>query len=159
MFGKTSQGDLNLDAGSHIEGELRFEDTFRIDGRLDGGVVSDGVLIVGERGEIEGEIKVRRIYVSGTLRGRVEADEYLEIAPTGRVFADLEVTSLKIEEGAVFEGRCAMKSTQPAAADSKTGTKSGPMAGSRKESSQDAENETLSNVTRLPQRSSGAKVS
>jgi cytoskeletal protein CcmA (bactofilin family) len=143
MFGKTSQGDLNgfLDAGSHIEGELRFEDTFRIDGRLDGGVVSDGVLIVGERGEIEGEIKVRRIYVSGTLRGRVEADEYLEIAPTGRVFADLEVASLKIEEGAVFEGRCAMKGS------------------AKNASKQEAEDETPSNVTRLPQRSSGAKVS
>lgn len=126
MFGKTSQGDLNgfLDAGSHIQGELRFEDTFRVDGRVDGGVVSDGVLIVGERGEIQGEIRVRRIYVSGILRGRVKAEEYLEISPSGRVFADLEVASLRIEAGAVFEGSCSMN--------------------------EQTEVETPSNVTRLP---------
>ena len=36
------RGDLNgfLDAGSHIEGALHFDDTFRIDGRLSGKVVS-----------------------------------------------------------------------------------------------------------------------
>lgn len=154
MFGKTSQGDLNgfLDAGSHIQGELRFEDTFRVDGRVDGGVVSDGVLIVGERGEIEGDVRVRRIYVSGILRGRVEADEYLEIAPTGRVFADLEITSLKIEEGAIFEGKCSMKSAKKASSVSSesNSTQSEPDVD---------EVDTPSNVTRLPQRSGGAKVS
>lgn len=150
MFGKTSQGDLNgfLDAGSHIQGELRFEDTFRVDGRVEGGVTSDGVLIVGDRGEIEGEIKVRRIYVSGTLHGRVVADEYLEITPTGRVFADLEVVSLKIEEGAVFEGRCTMKSAKNKAASTETDL-----------DRDNLDDDTPSNVTRLPQRSSGAKVS
>ncbi|MDA8015895.1 MAG: polymer-forming cytoskeletal protein [Thermoanaerobaculia bacterium] len=144
MFGKTSQGDLNgfLDAGSHIQGELRFEDTFRVDGRVEGGVVSDGVLIVGDRGEIDGEIRVRRIFVSGVLRGRVDAEEYLEITSNGRVFADLEVANLKIEEGAVFEGRCSMKTS---AKDSK-----------RAEKQDDA---TPSNVTRLPQRSGDTKVS
>lgn len=149
MFSKTSQGDLNgfLDAGSHIQGELRFEDTFRVDGRVEGGVTSDGVLIVGERGEIEGEVKVRRIYVSGILRGRVEADEYLEITPSGRVYADLEVASLKIEEGAVFEGRCSMTS-QTAKADRQ-----------ESEAESGGASETPSNVTRLPQRSGGAKVS
>lgn len=148
MFGKTSQGDLNgfLDAGSHIQGELRFEDTFRVDGRVEGGVTSEGVLIVGDRGEIEGEINVRRIYVSGTLRGHVVADEYLEISPTGRVFADLDVVSLKIEEGAVFEGRCTMKSARKAASSTET-------------DHENFDDETPSNVTRLPQRSSGAKVS
>lgn len=152
MFGKTSQGDLNgfLDAGSHIQGELRFEDTFRVDGRVEGGVTSDGVLIVGDRGVIEGEIKVRRIYVSGTLRGRVVADEYLEITPTGRVYADLEVLSLKIEEGAVFEGRCTMKNAKQAFGEP-----------DREPTSLDEglDDDTPSNVTRLPQRSSGAKVS
>lgn len=131
MFGKTSQGDLNgfLDAGSHIQGELRFEDTFRVDGHVEGGVVSDGVLIVGERGEIQGDIRVRRIYVSGILRGHVKAEEYLEITPSGRVFADLEVTSLKIDAGAVFEGTCSMKTVSPKPAKLE---------------------ETPSNVTRLP---------
>ena len=150
MFGKTSQGDLNgfLDAGSRIKGELGFEDTFRVDGHVEGGVVSSGVLIVGELGEIDGDVNVPRVYVSGVIRGRVQASEYLEITSTGRVFADLEVVNLKIEEGAVFEGRCTMEAAKNAESSGKTD-------GSRTE----VDDETPSNVTRLPQRSSGAKVS
>jgi hypothetical protein len=75
MMFKSAQGDLNgfLDAGSHIVGELHFDDTFRIDGKLTGKVISDGELVVGERGEVDGEIDVRRVYVSGIVKGRVRA--------------------------------------------------------------------------------------
>ena len=119
----SSRGDLNgfLDAGSHMRGELHFEDTFRIDGRLTGGVVSDGNLIVGEHGEVDGDIKVRRLFVSGIAKGRLQASEQIEITGTGRVFADLVTPSLKIEQGALFEGRCSMPKTKPGQEASKSG--------------------------------------
>lgn len=106
-----SQGDLNgfLDRGSHLEGELRFETSFRIDGRVTGRVASPGgSLIVGDGGEIEGEVEVGRLFVSGVLRGTVSASARIQIAPGGKVYADLSTPSLVIEDGAVFEGRCAM---------------------------------------------------
>lgn len=105
-----AQGDLNgfLDAGSHIQGELHFEDTFRIDGKVTGKVISSGELVVGERGEVDGEIEVRRVYVLGTARGRLDVSERLEIAASGRVEADLWAPVLAIEEGAHFEGSCRM---------------------------------------------------
>ncbi len=112
MFkGSGSQGDLNgfLDAGSHMTGELYFEDTFRIDGKFTGTVVSDGDLIVGERGDVEGEIKVCRIYVSGTVRGALRASERVEITAVGKVLADVYTPSLTIDDGAHFEGRCSME--------------------------------------------------
>ena len=104
------RGDLNgfLDAGSHIEGDLHFEDTFRIDGRLSGRVVSKGDLVVGEQGEVEGEIRVGRIFISGTVKGAVQAGQRVEITSRGKVNADLETPSLVIEDGAFFEGRCTM---------------------------------------------------
>jgi cytoskeletal protein CcmA (bactofilin family) len=112
MRGKSEarQSDLNgfLDSGSHMEGELRFDTSFRVDGKFTGSVVSEGDLMVGEGGEIEGELSVGRIFVSGTIRGTVRASRRVQIAPSGKVFADLETPSLEIEDGALFEGRCAM---------------------------------------------------
>ena len=54
------QSDLNgfLDGGSHLQGELRFEASFRVDGKLTGTVESEGDLIVGEAGEVDGEVRV-----------------------------------------------------------------------------------------------------
>ena len=111
-----SQGDLNgfLDAGSHIEGKLHFEDTFRIDGKLTGSVVSDGDLIVGDRGEIDGEIEVRRVFVSGIVRGDLRGTEKVEITATGKVLANIFTPRLTIEEGALFEGHCSMGSARKA---------------------------------------------
>ncbi len=124
MFkGSGSQGDLNgfLDAGSHMTGELFFEDTFRIDGRFTGTVVSDGELIVGERGDVDGEIRVSRVYVSGTVRGALRASDRVEITSAGKVLADVYTPSLMIDDGAFFEGRCSMErmGSQPGDVDHK----------------------------------------
>lgn len=104
-----NQGELNgfLDGGSRIEGELHFNDTFRLDGRLVGKVSSRGDLIVGRESTVEGDIKVRRLFVSGIVKGSVQA-ERIEIAPGARVEADVETPALLIEEGAHFQGRCVM---------------------------------------------------
>lgn len=113
MFGRSSssQGELNgfLDAGSHIKGTLHFEDTFRIDGKVTGSVESDGHLIVGEKGEVDGEIDVKRVSVSGIVRGHLKARERVEITSLGRVYADITAPILTMEEGAILEGRCVME--------------------------------------------------
>ena len=105
-----AQGDLNgfLDAGSHMTGELRFDDTFRVDGKLTGKVTSTGELVVGERGEIDGELDVGTVYVSGTVRGKVTAGTKIEVTAGGQLLADVETPSLVIEDGAYFEGQCSM---------------------------------------------------
>jgi cytoskeletal protein CcmA (bactofilin family) len=104
------QGDLNgfLDHGSYLEGELRFDASFRVDGKLTGRVNSAGDLIVGESGEIDGELKVGQIFISGTVRGNIRAMRRVQITPTGKVFAEIDTPALIIEDGATFEGRCAM---------------------------------------------------
>jgi cytoskeletal protein CcmA (bactofilin family) len=104
------QSDLNgfLDSGSHVNGELRFQTSFRVDGKLDGTVVSDGDLIVGDGGEVEGDLRVGQIVISGTVRGTIRAAKRVHISPSGKVFADVDTPSLIIEDGAVFEGRCSM---------------------------------------------------
>ncbi|MGD2115085.1 MAG: polymer-forming cytoskeletal protein [Acidobacteriota bacterium] len=104
------EGELNgfVDAGSQFRGELRFDTSFRIEGRVEGSVISDGVLVVGEGGEVDGEIQIGQIYVSGTVKGTVKATRKVQLCSSGRLFADLETPSLAIEDGAVFEGRCVM---------------------------------------------------
>ena len=126
MFKNSSpQGDLNgfLDAGSPITGELSFDDTFRIDGKVTGSVTSKGNLIVGERGEVDGEIRVAKVFVSGVVRGTMRISERAEVTATGKVYADLYTPSLMIEEGDFFEGQCSM---QREGAGSQAPPKTGP---------------------------------
>ena len=113
-----ARGDLNgfLDAGSFIEGALHFEDTFRLDGRLKGSIVSRGDLVVGEHGDVDAEIEVGRIFVSGTVRGNVLAHQRVEIAAGGKLLANLETPSLVVEDGATLQGQCNMSARSAEAA-------------------------------------------
>jgi cytoskeletal protein CcmA (bactofilin family) len=124
------QSDLNgfLDSGSHVHGELRFQTSFRVDGKLEGTVVSDGDLIVGDGGEVEGDLRVGQVVVSGTVRGTIRASRRVHLSASGKVFADVDTPSLVIEDGAVFEGRCSMtrearEGTKSAAAAATAGPK------------------------------------
>ena len=103
-------GELNgfLDHGSSFKGELEFEDTMRIDGRFSGKILSKNELIVGESAHIEGDIHVGRIAISGTVVGKIVADQRVEIHRNGKVYSDVDTPALIIEEGAVFQGNCVM---------------------------------------------------
>ena len=103
-------GELNgfLDHGSSFKGELEFEDTMRIDGRFNGKIVSKNELIVGESAHIDGDIHVGRIAISGTVVGKIMADQRVEIHRNGKVYSDIDTPALIIEEGAIFQGNCVM---------------------------------------------------
>ena len=109
MKGKGS-GELNgfLDKGATFKGELEFEDTMRIDGRFNGKIMSKNELIVGESAHIEGDIHVGRVAISGTIVGRIVAEQRVEIHRNGKVFSDIDTPALVIEEGAIFQGNCTM---------------------------------------------------
>ena len=108
--GGGKQNDLNgfLDSGSHVEGELKFETSFRVDGKFTGRVNTAGDLIVGEGGEVEGDLRVGQIFISGTVRGTVRAARKIQISSKGKVFAELDTPALVVEDGAFFEGHCTM---------------------------------------------------
>ena len=116
--GKSTAGDLSgfLEQGCHFTGELTFEQSFRIDGKVTGTIRSDGDLVVGERGEVDGEIRVGRLFVSGLVRGDVTVTRRLSIHARGRVEGEVSAPALVIDEGGVLEGRCAMQSSGPATA-------------------------------------------
>ena len=104
------QSDLNgfLDGGSHLQGELRFEASFRVDGKLTGTVESEGDLIVGEAGEVDGEVGRARFSSPARSGAPSVPLRRVQIAPSGKVFAEIDTPSLVIEDGATFEGRCSM---------------------------------------------------
>jgi cytoskeletal protein CcmA (bactofilin family) len=110
MRSTTKQGDLNgfLDRGSDLRGDLRFETNFRVHGKLTGEVNTEGELIVGEGGVVEGEVRVGQIVVSGLVKGSIHASVRVQITSSGKVYADVNTPSLIVEDGAFFEGKCAM---------------------------------------------------
>lgn len=103
-----------MDEGTELQGELRFRDTFRVDGRLKGRIVSDHTLIVGESAHVDAEIDCGVVSIRGTVSGRVQGRQRIELLAGSRVLANLVSPCLVIEEGAFFQGQCDMDTPKAA---------------------------------------------
>jgi cytoskeletal protein CcmA (bactofilin family) len=102
------QNDISgfLAEGTEIKGEIRFRDVLRVDGKISGKIESEGELVVGENGEIDAEVQVGTLSVSGKVAGTMKVRDKVEIHAKGRISGELTVEkpNLVIHEGAVFEG-------------------------------------------------------
>jgi cytoskeletal protein CcmA (bactofilin family) len=87
-----------------ITGELKTDKVVRIDGKFVGNVKAAGVMI-GEEGEIIGDVDTIIFMIAGHLKGNVTASESIEILPKARVEGDIATDLLTIVEGAVFQGK------------------------------------------------------
>lgn len=97
-----------LDKDASFEGKMTFEGAVLVNGKFKGEIFSDGALIVGEGGLVEGQIEIGTIEIKGEVRGNISAKQKIEINAPAVVQGDISAPSLIIKEGAIFEGNCSM---------------------------------------------------
>lgn len=104
------QQEINtiIGEGFEIKGELSGVKAIRIEGRILGNVQIETAVILGEKGEIEGDLIAGSAIIFGTVKGSVNATR-LEIKKSGRVDGDIETEIIEIELGARYNGKLNMK--------------------------------------------------
>jgi cytoskeletal protein CcmA (bactofilin family) len=91
-----------------FNGTLRFDSSLRIEGKFRGKILSKGHLIIGENAKINANIKADSIVIAGEVKGDVEANDRLEMLPSGKLYGNIKTKKLKMADGVVFEGSCQM---------------------------------------------------
>ena len=91
-----------ISADLRITGNLHSNGDIQIDGRIDGNVDSKS-LTIGEDAEVNGKISCERVRVCGRVSGEIKA-EWVVLARSAKVSADVVHKSLEIESGASLEG-------------------------------------------------------
>ena len=62
------------------------------------------MLVVGESGRVQGEIKAGVVIVYGKVEATIEAKYRVEIRKPAIFRGEMSTPSLKVEEGVIFEG-------------------------------------------------------
>jgi len=101
-----------LGAGTKINGKLHFEGQATIEGEVEGEIVAQAHIIVGQQATIKGKMSAQSILVQGKVMADVVAEKKLEIQPPGSVLGDVTTQSLVIGDGAVLEGHISMKKNE-----------------------------------------------
>jgi cytoskeletal protein CcmA (bactofilin family) len=98
---------------TQFEGKINSSGIMRVNGSISGELNSKGHLIVGQNGSIKENINVNKLTISGSVEGKVNCNGALEITQDGVLNADIQVGSIKIDDGAIFNGKCTMIKKQP----------------------------------------------
>ncbi len=100
---------VNLIAlSTKIVGEINSETDIRVDGNIQGKLVTAGRLIVGHKGIINGEITCRSAEIEGTIDGKIDVKELLTLKESSVLTGEVATGKLMIEPGAIFSGNCKM---------------------------------------------------
>jgi len=105
-----------FDKDTEFRGELSFKGSFRIDGRFKGAIVSDSMLVIGEQGIVEADVKVGCLVINGEIKGTMQAVDKVEIHGRARVFGTIISPKMIVEEGALIEAKCQVGEVQSAPA-------------------------------------------
>ena len=90
--------------GTKIKGDVETEGDLRIDGTLEGSIISKGKLVVGSTGEVKGEIKCVNANISGKVQGQMVVAEMLAVTASGHFSGDMTYGKMSVEPGAQLEG-------------------------------------------------------
>ena len=63
---------------------------------------------IGKKGKIKGNIAAESVSVAGSVDGDVVCSRAIEVLAGGRLAGNIRTPSLRIEEGALFDGGCSM---------------------------------------------------
>jgi len=108
MFNKKNDKIETLTGiNSSFKGEAEIKGTIRVDGRFEGNLKADWV-VIGEKGCLKGDILATGVIVGGTIEGNVNANDSIEIQSKGKIYGDVQTQKLTITEGGLFEGKSKM---------------------------------------------------
>ncbi len=98
-----------ISQGTEITGDVKSAGDIRIDGVLNGNLVTKGKVVIGATGRIKGEVECKNSEVSGLIDGKITVTQLLNLKASSKINGTIITAKLSIEPGAVFTGNCAMK--------------------------------------------------
>lgn len=99
-----------ISKGTEILGDINSQGDMRIEGTVKGSLLCKARIVIGDSGEVKGNITANDAVISGTVIGNVMVSEFLFLKGTAKIFGDLVVGKIVVENGAEFNGSCKMNS-------------------------------------------------
>lgn len=104
----TSTIECLVGANMVIDGNITFSGGLHVDGTVRGAIVAeseDALLMLGERGTIEGEVRAPHVQVKGNMIGDIVASQKLELGPSARVRGNIYYKLLEMAAGSQVNGQ------------------------------------------------------
>jgi len=103
-----------LGPDTEFSGTMKFGKTLKIEGKFEGDLSSEGMLMVAQTGKVKAtSINVGSAVIEGKVNGPINAGELVELRSKAELIGDIKSKRLKIEDGVVFVGHCEVRPQGP----------------------------------------------
>ncbi|RFC54398.1 bactofilin family protein [Brumimicrobium aurantiacum] len=93
-----------LVSGTKITGDISANSSLRIDGEVLGNIECNGKLVLGQEGQVNGNIVATEVEIDGKVEGNINAEILLVLHETAVVVGDIFTGRIVIEDGAQIDG-------------------------------------------------------
>ena len=97
-----------IGTGTIITGDIYSKGDIRVDGTLKGSVITEGKVVLGREGVIEGDVECSTADISGAIKAKITVSQLLLLKASAKLNGDIITNKLAIEPGAEFTGSCSM---------------------------------------------------
>ena len=94
--------------GTSILGDINSNGDIRVDGTLKGSINTEGKVVLGKEGVVEGDVICQNADISGIIKAKITVSNLLSLKETAKLKGDIVTNKLSIEPGAEFTGSCSM---------------------------------------------------
>jgi cytoskeletal protein CcmA (bactofilin family) len=114
------EGPSIIGSGISVDGDIEADVDLKIRGKVAGNVRC-AALVLGEQGEIRGDVFADRIRLSGLVEGTIETGD-LALEEGAWVKGDVTYSRIRMVKGAVVQGRMSHVAREPSAEAEPSGT-------------------------------------
>lgn len=97
-----------IEQGTKIKGDIITHGNIRLDGEIEGNIISESKVVLGASCKMVGNLKAQNAEVSGEVKGTIEISDLLILRPTAVVSGNIISAKVVFDEGAIFNGNCQM---------------------------------------------------
>lgn len=94
--------------GVEFKGVIRYNGTLRIDGKVEGEIHTDGVLLVGKDAVLTAKVSAGTVISKGKITGDISAKEKVRLLSPAILNGSVKAPTLSMEEGVLFNGNIEM---------------------------------------------------
>ena len=91
-------------ASTEFRGVIHYSGTVRIDGRVEGEIHTDGILLIGKDAVIKATVSAGTIVSCGKILGNVTATDSIKLIAPAVLRGSVKTPLLAMEEGVCFKG-------------------------------------------------------
>ena len=113
MKGMDTNGQYSkIENSTVLKGNIKSKNDIRIDGNVEGEVVTKGKVILGKESDVVGKILCANADIEGKFDGELIVSGTLNLKSGSNVKGKVKIQKLIVESGSMFNANCSMHSAE-----------------------------------------------